>query len=180
MSARPRRPRLMIAHPDTTDNPQALHELTAQLLDYVRQAAHQGSPAHQAERDIWQRILAVGRVALGQFFALQGTGDQGETLTLPDGNTRQRLPDLHPRRYVSIFGSFDLRRTVYGSREGQKIDFVPLDNRLQLPASDFSYVLQDWDPHSSSASASSRAFRVASTVSRTSPSRCWWTWSWST
>src|SRR5438309_7965840 len=27
----------------------------------------------------------------------------------------------------------------------QKIAFVPLDNRLQLPESVFSYVLQDWD-----------------------------------
>lgn len=52
---------------------------------------------------------------------------------------------MHHRRYVSIFGLFDLQRTAYGSREGQKIDFVPLDNRLQLPASEFSYVLQDWD-----------------------------------
>ena len=49
------------------------------------------------------------------------------------------------RRYLSIFGLFTLQRTVYGSRAGQKIAFVPLDNRLQLPPSDFSYVLQDWD-----------------------------------
>ncbi len=46
---------------------------------------------------------------------------------------------------MSIFGAFTRARTVYGSREGQKIAFVPLDNRLQLPASVFSYVLQDWD-----------------------------------
>jgi hypothetical protein len=46
---------------------------------------------------------------------------------------------------VSIFGEFRLSRVVYGSREGQKIEFVPLDNRLQLPASAFSYLLQDWD-----------------------------------
>lgn len=52
---------------------------------------------------------------------------------------------MHPRPYVSIFGRFLLQRVVYGSREGQALDFVPLDNRLQLPASDFSYVLQDWD-----------------------------------
>jgi hypothetical protein len=74
-----------------------------------------------------------------------GSGDLGESLTLPDGRTIDRLEALHHRRYVSIFGLFDLMRTAYGSREGQKIDFVPLDNRLQLPASDFSYVLQDWD-----------------------------------
>nr|HEV8176724.1 ISKra4 family transposase [Gemmatimonadales bacterium] len=122
-----------------------LNDLAEQLSHYVRDAATQGTPAHEAERAFWTRILAVGHAALGQFFALQGTGDQGETLTLPDGNTCQRLPELHHRRYFSIFGLYDLQRTVYGTRAGQKIDFVPLDNRLQLPAADFSYVLQDWD-----------------------------------
>jgi hypothetical protein len=135
----------MIAHPDRTDNSQTLHDLAEQLLGYVRQAASQGAPAHEAERAIWQRILALGRAALAQFFALQGSGDLGETITLPDGRTCERLPQLHARRYVSVFGTFRLQRTAYGSREGQKIAFVPLDNRLQLPASDFSYVLQDWD-----------------------------------
>src|SRR5207248_5097410 len=76
---------------------------------------------------------------------LQGSGDQGDTVALPDGPTCERLPQLHTRPYVSIFGPFTLARTAYGSREGQKIEFVPLDNRLQLPASAFSYVLQDWD-----------------------------------
>jgi len=64
---------------------------------------------------------------------------------LPDGRVCQRLEQPHSRRYVSIFGLFQLQRTVYGSREGQTIDFVPVDNRLQLPESDFSYLLQDWD-----------------------------------
>ncbi|MDB5311743.1 MAG: hypothetical protein JWO38_5945 [Gemmataceae bacterium] len=51
----------------------------------------------------------------------------------------------HTRPYRSIFGTFTLSRTVYGSREGQQIVAVPLDNRLRLPASDYSYLLQDWD-----------------------------------
>jgi hypothetical protein len=145
MFALPRRPRLMIAHPAPPDKPLSLLDLADQLRDYVHTAAAQGTPAHEAERAIWHRLLALGRAALGQFFAAQGTGDQGEALTLPDGQTCHRLPELHPRRYVSIFGPYTLRRTAYGSREGQKIAFVPLDNRLHLPASDFSYVLQDWD-----------------------------------
>jgi hypothetical protein len=135
----------MIAHPNANDKPQLLHDLAEQLLAFVRDAVAHGTPAHDAERGIWQRLLTLGRTALGQFFDLQGTGDQGDTVTLPDGQTCQRLADLHARRYVSLFGTFTLQRTAYGSREGQKIDFVPLDNRLQLPASDFSYVLQDWD-----------------------------------
>jgi len=85
------------------------------------------------------------KLLLDQFLASLGTGDMGERVALPDGRQVDRLPEVHKRRYVSIFGTFELTRTVYGSREGQKIEFVPLDNRLQLPESVFSYVLQDWD-----------------------------------
>ncbi|HJT79424.1 MAG TPA: ISKra4 family transposase [Gemmataceae bacterium] len=124
---------------------ETLQQQLAGLDAFVRAAAQEGTPIHQAELGIWQRLLQLGRRALQQFLDLQGSGDQGEELTLPDGHTCQRLPELHPRRYVSIFGAFLLQRIAYGSREGQKIEFVPLDNRLQLPASAFSYLLQDWD-----------------------------------
>jgi hypothetical protein len=135
----------MIAADTGIDKPATLADLAEQLQAYVHTAALQGTPVHEAERGIWQRLLVLGRTALGQFFALQGSGDLGDTVTLPDGRACERLAERHPRRYVSIFGAFTLTRTVYGSREGQKIEFVPLDNRLQLPASAFSYVLQDWD-----------------------------------
>jgi hypothetical protein len=135
----------MFAHDAALDNPQLLHDLACELLAYVRNAATQGTPVHDVERGLWQRLLQLGRTTLGQFFALQGSGDLGDTVTLPDGQTCERLLEQHSRRYVSIFGDFTLARTVYGSREGQKIAFVPLDNRLQLPEAVFSYVLQDWD-----------------------------------
>jgi hypothetical protein len=135
----------MIAHEPQALNPQQLGELAQQLRTYVEAAAAQGAPAHEVEQQLWTRVLALGRQALGHFFALQGTGDLGATLTLPDGQACQRLAELHTRRYVSVFGAFRLARTAYGSRAGQEIAFVPLDNRLQLPASPFSYLLQDWD-----------------------------------
>ena len=56
----------------------------------------------------------------------------------------RRLPERHDRRYVSIFGELTIPRVVYGTREGQKIERVPLDERLGLPEGDFSYVLEDW------------------------------------
>ena len=124
---------------------ETLQQQFAALNAFVRSAAREGTPIHEAERGIWQRLLKLGRLALGQFLDLQGSGDQGEALVLPDGHTCQRLPQLHRRRYVSIFGEFLLQRTAYGSREGQRVEFVPLDNRLQLPTSAFSYLLQDWD-----------------------------------
>jgi hypothetical protein len=135
----------MFAQDTAPDNPPSLQALAGELLAYVRSAASEGTPVHEVERGLWQRLLQLGRTTRGHFFDLQGTGDRGETVTLPDGQTHERLPELHRRRYVSLFGEFTLARTVYGSREGQKIAFVPLDNRLQLPESVFSYVLQDWD-----------------------------------
>jgi len=63
---------------------------------------------------------------------------------LPDGQEVHRLETLHPRVYQSVFGRFQLERVVYGTREGQKIPYVPVDTQLQLPASAFSYLLQDW------------------------------------
>ena len=81
----------------------------------------------------------------GQFFALVGDGDQGETVTLAEGHVVRRLPTLDRRPYQSVFGLFELDRVVYGTREGQQIQFVPLDARLGLPAGKFSYLLQDWD-----------------------------------
>jgi hypothetical protein len=122
-----------------------LKQTIAEVETFLDASFHEGKAIHEVERGIWKYALHMGRLFLEQFLALQGTGDMGETVTLPDGEEYQRLPELHPRRYVSIFGEFHLPRTVYGTREGQKHEFVPLDNRLQLPASVFSYVLQDWD-----------------------------------
>lgn len=119
--------------------------ILGELQTFLGEAAHKGIPLHDVEHAVWQQVLRMGRCLFGEFLARFGTGDMGESITAPDGHTCNRLNSLHERRYVSIFGEFRLKRTVYGSREGQKIEFVPLDNRLQLPASVFSYLLQQWD-----------------------------------
>lgn len=136
---------MSIAEPLTLLKAELMQTVVPQLVDQLAQALHQGTPLHDVERRLWDTMLDVGRRSLGTFLACHGTGDQGPTLTLPNGEEVRRLAELHSRRYVSIFGEFTLERTVYGSREGQALAFVPLDNRLQLPESVFSYVLQDWD-----------------------------------
>lgn len=135
---------MSMAHEKEVLKSENLTDLLDGLLSLVCEAARQGTAIHEVERALWRRLLCIGRQCLGQFLALQGNGDLGETLVVA-GQECRRLEALHPRRYVSIFGAFRLERVVYGSREGQKIDFVPLDNRLQLPEGSFSYVLQDWD-----------------------------------
>jgi hypothetical protein len=136
---------MSMAEPLTALKAELIQDLVPQLVDKLAGALAAATPLHQVERQLWEALLATGRRLLGTFLDCHGTGDQGPTLTLADGEELRRLAELHTRRYVSIFGAFALARTVYGSREGQAVAFVPLDNRLQLPQSPFSYLLQDWD-----------------------------------
>ncbi len=116
-----------------------------ELTGFVEAAARDGLPTHEVERGVWSRLLRLGHDLQAAYFALAGDGDCGETLTLSDGRVVKRLPERHSRLYQSIFGDFVLERVGYGTREGQAIKAVPLDARLELPESKFSYLLQDWD-----------------------------------
>jgi hypothetical protein len=115
-----------------------------QIIAFIRQAGRDGRTVEQVERGLWERLRSVGLCMLEGFVQGQGTGDLGPTLEY-EGRTLKRLEQTHDRRYVSIFGELSITRHVYGTRETQKHEVVPLDARLALPESGFSYVLQDWD-----------------------------------
>lgn len=115
-----------------------------EMIDFVRQASATDSTIDQVERSLWERLLAVGRVMLEGYVAGYDTGDLGPTLE-HEGRTLRRLEELHDRRYVSVFGELTIGRTVYGTRETQKHEVVPLDALLSLPERDTSYLLQEWD-----------------------------------
>ncbi len=124
-------------------NVNQLHEQVKQLAAHVEASVQQGTAAHEVEGEVWSRMLAMGRQAMGLFFRLSGDGDQGGEVKLPDGRVVRRLAEPHTRDYLSVFGLFELERAVYGTREGQRleaapIEHVPLDSRLRLPASKFS------------------------------------------
>ena len=121
-----------------------LQALVEEMVGGVLRTVQEHRPLHELERDTWARVLAMGHEVLGLLFTLLGPGDVGETATLDDGRTLRRL-DLHRRDYQSPFGEFELERYGYGTREGQELELVPLDERLALPAGKFSYLLQEWD-----------------------------------
>jgi hypothetical protein len=114
------------------------------LVGLVRQALDQQQRLDEVERSLFRELLQLGKTLLAAFVAGQGDGDVGATTTAADGQSCRRLPETHPRRYVSVFGELTIVRWVYGTREGQAFQAVPLDQRLGLPASDFSYLLEDW------------------------------------
>jgi hypothetical protein len=114
------------------------------IVDFLERSLSAETAVHEVERGLWTRLLALGHAMLGGFFAASGDGDAGERLWLEDGREIKRLA-ARARPYRSIFGDFQLRRVVYGAREGQAIEAIPLDARLKLPAACTSYLLQDWN-----------------------------------
>src|SRR3982751_3550882 len=105
------------------------HQFDA-LRDFVDQAAREGRRIDTAEREVFRQLLGLGHALLSAFVAAQGDGDLGPQVETPEGRTVRRVPQRHDRRYVSIFGELTIDRVVYGTREGQVIERVPLDERL--------------------------------------------------
>lgn len=111
------------------------------LLALVEEAKSQRIDC--VEGDVFDGLLGIGLTLVRLFVVKKGTGDAGPSLDTAAG-VWKRLEKLHPRRYVSIFGELTIDRTVYGTREKQKIQAAPLDAQLGLPDGDFSYLLQGW------------------------------------
>jgi len=115
-----------------------------QVQHFIRQACSEGRRIDQVESDLWGQMLQLGRRLLEGYVAGYQQGDMGPTLE-HDGRVLRRLDQPHVRRYVSVFGALEIPRYVYGTRETQKHEVIPLDAILALPESEFSYILQDWD-----------------------------------
>jgi hypothetical protein len=115
-----------------------------EMAALVRQAAKEGRPIDQVERDLWQSMLRLGLTMLEVYVEGVGPGDVGDTLAY-EGRELKRLEAMHERRYVSVFGELMLQRYVYGSRETQKHEVIPTDAVLGLPEGEFSALLAEWD-----------------------------------
>lgn len=137
-----------------------VREKIEQLIENIRHAGREGRRIDEVERTVLSELLQVGFHLIKAFVEQAGDGDLGESIEVsvesPKGTcgsgsqpasparTLRRLEEPHTRPYTSIFGKLTITRRVYGTREGQKIEAVPLDARLGLPAGEFSYVLEDW------------------------------------
>lgn len=119
----------------------------AGLWDWLREEAgtpQGGLAEHEVEIEVWRRMMSLGRKFMQFYLAQVGPGDIGETANLDDGRVVSRLA-LATRRLVTVFGEVLFSRCVYGERAGQRQELIPTDQRLQLPDSEVSFVLQQWD-----------------------------------
>ena len=119
-----------------------LNQLIGEASRYVSDAARTGIAAHDVEKQVFNYILKIGHQMLGSFFRLQGDGNLGTTLTLPDGQ-RLKRQEARTRTYRSILGDFKINRYGYGVRAKQAVVCYPLDTRLQLPEEEHSYPVQE-------------------------------------
>ena len=145
----------MLTHPaqllkrDFTDSvewhvPEVREQLDT-LEQWILKSAEEGTFAYEVERGLFEGLLKLGTTLFGSFLKLVGPGDLGETATLDDGRVVPRLEEQHTRRLLTVFGPFDISRWVYAQRDGQKIELAPTDQRLDLPESELSYLVQQWD-----------------------------------
>jgi len=111
------------------------------LFQFVKDHAAE-STAYEMEQAIFVRLMQIGLTAMTCYFAQTGTGDVGETISLPDGVVLQRANDLRGRGYFSVFGKFNVPRSYYHC-EGES-GLFPLDAQADLPKRCYSYLLQEW------------------------------------
>jgi hypothetical protein len=119
------------------------HQQFEEMCEFVRQAGQQRQRVDQVERGLFPKAMEMCLDMLLAFINAHGDGDEGPQVE-HGGRSLNRLPEAHDKRYLSIFGEILISRYVYGTREGQAIEFKPLDAALGLPAGDNSYVLEDW------------------------------------
>lgn len=113
------------------------------MCAFIGRAREEGKRLDQVERGLFPRAMEMCLRMLQAYVESYGDGDEGARVEA-DGRTLERLEELHDKRYLSIFGELIIARYVYGTREGQAHERIPLDAALGLPAGDNSYVLEDW------------------------------------
>jgi len=117
-----------------------------QILDSLRAQAEAESTAYQVERDLFARLLALGRLLLEVFFAHCARRSAQQGVASKDGvaskaGRRLRLHSWKPRRYVSVFGPVQIERPYFWAKG--RGGHVPMDEALSLPEDTYSDLLRE-------------------------------------
>lgn len=112
----------------------------ADVRTFVEETAV-GMQLHEAEKELFKMMLKMGRSLLEELIARNGTGKKGDAITEEDGK-EYKYQGIRPKRYLSVFGEIQIRRAYYWSKgeEGR----YPIDEILNLPQRQHSYLLQQW------------------------------------
>ena len=122
-------------------------ELTQQLQEYVKEAAAEAKPLHEAEQHIFDSVLKIGFAVIEQFLKAQGDGDLGPTVTTENGQNLQRSDKPKDRLLRTVFGLHTIHAYAYAPAPHKKIALWPIDARLQLPPGRASYLFEEFSQY---------------------------------
>ncbi len=111
-----------------------------QILSYVQGDA-QNQQLNEVEKGIFYALLKLGMTLLLLFSQQRGIGHKGKVHTDKEGIKRPYHSIKH-KEYLSIFGKASIPRACYWAKGCHEI--YPLDGELNLPETEYSYVLQEW------------------------------------
>jgi plasmid stability protein len=123
---------------------QQLTALVDQLKLDVKTAAKHGNTFDSVERSILTSVLKIGDQAVELLLALQGDGDLGEQIQNSDGKASLRSQTKAATRLRSIFGEHSFEQFTYSPGKNKTISLRPISARLSLPASRWSFLLQEF------------------------------------
>ena len=115
-----------------------------QLVDSVKRAAQQGDSFDSLERDAWKSVRRMGCAAVELFIHLQGNGDLGSTTQTAEGPALHRSEEQAECTIRSIFGRHAFLQYTYSPGKNKAIELRPIDARMSLPQSRWSYLLQEY------------------------------------
>jgi hypothetical protein len=113
------------------------------IVAFLDRCLEEGTRLDEVERRIQKELQELGLQLIKGYVDAVGDGDMGPSVQRNDCELK-RSRKLHVKKYHSIFGRLEIHRYVYSAREKQAAEYIPTDERLQLPAGEQSYVLEDW------------------------------------
>lgn len=122
-------------------------ELARELEELVVQAAAEGWSLYALETKTWDAVLKMGFAAVEMFLLGQGNGDLGETCTTDAGRTLRRSEEPIDRPLQTIFGLHTIQAYVYAPGPHEKIEFRPVDARMQLSDRRSSYRFEEFSQY---------------------------------
>lgn len=137
---------MSIAGTRELDKADSLAEMAEGIGEFVERAAADGVSLRELEREVFDRLLKMGRTATDQFLALQGDGDRGETVVDDEGRTLYRSEEPAQRPLRTIFGEHRFQAYVYRRRQhpNTPIALRPVEEQLGIEPDRFSPLLQEF------------------------------------
>jgi len=123
---------------------QELNSLVERLKANVQTAAKAGDSFDSVERSVLTSVLQIGQQALELLLSLQGDGDLGVDIETADRKTARRSATKSVTPLRSLFGQHVFEQFTYASGKNKPISLRPISARLSLPASRWSFLLQEF------------------------------------